>query len=116
MEVILTNIFSLWSIGKFMNEKEASCFNIQQLCSNYLSYYYGNSFYYSLFHIQMMRKLYQYFPIYMDVMNQIHWNSYLILLGLPSKECYFYYSLLLFCGDNISELNCLIQSGLYFRI
>lgn len=111
-----TNIFSLWSIGKFLKEKENSCFNIHQLCSNYLSYYYGNSAFFSLFHIQMMKRLYLFFPIYIDSMNKIQWKSYLILLSLPIKECHFYYSLLLFCGDNLYELNRLIQSNLYLRI
>ena len=110
------SILYLWNIGKFLIEKEKTCFNIHQVCSNFLSYYYGNSSFYSLFYIQMMKKLYCYFPIYMDPMNRIDWSSYLELLKLPYKECYFYYGILLFCGDDLGELKQLIHSNIYLRI
>ena len=90
--------------------------NTHQLCSKFLSYYYGDSSYYSLFQIQSMKKLYIYFPIFLDCMNLIGWNSYLELLKLSIQECYFYYSLLLFCGDDLLGLRQLIKSNLYIRI
>ncbi len=71
---------------------------------------------FSLHHIIMMRKLYLYFPMYLDSMSKINWNSYLELLMLKKKECYFYYNLLLFCGDDSLELKKLIHSNLYCRI
>ncbi|MBR3211369.1 MAG: hypothetical protein IKF71_05495 [Bacilli bacterium] len=114
--MIFVSIFSLWLIGRFLKEKESSCGNIHQVCSNYLSYYYGNSFCYSLSQIRKMKQFYLYFPIFIECMNQIRWSSYLELLKLPSKECYFYYSLLLFCGDDLLELKRLIYSDLYMRI
>lgn len=85
-------------------------------CSSFLSYYFGNSFMFSLHHIIMMQRLYLYFPIYLESMNRINWASYLELLMLKRKECYFYYNLLLFCGDNSVELKNLIKSDLYCRI
>ena len=112
----IINISSLWNIGRFMDKKGCTCSNIHQVCSNFLSYYYGNSSYFSLFHIQMMKKLYDYFPIFLDKMNLIEWSSYIEILKLSQKECYFYYKLLLFCGDDLVELKKLIQSNLFLRV
>ena len=91
-------------------------YQVCNTCSRFLSYYYGNSHQYSLFHIQMMKKFYSYFPIYLNQMNGIHWDSYLELLKLNPTECYFYYHILLFCGDDLMELKNLIQSNLFIRI
>lgn len=113
---MLISILSLWTVGKFLNEKKQSCLNVQQSCSQFLSYYYGNSSYYSLSQIHTMKKLYLYFPIYIACMSQIGWSSYLELLKLPPKECYFYYMILLFCGDDLWELKRLIHSNIYIRI
>lgn len=110
------NILSFWKVGKFVEEKMDSCFNPHEKCSNFLSYYYGNSNRYSLNHILMMKKLYSYFPIYINCMDEVCWDSYLELLKLNPEECYFYYRILLFCGDNSLELKRMIQSNLYFRI
>ena len=110
------DVFSFWKIGKFIQGKKYSCFNIHITCSNYLSYYYGNSHRFSLFHIQMMEKLYSYFPIFSERMREIRWDSYLELLSLKPKECYFYYHILLFCGDDFDELKQLIRTNLYSRI
>ena len=114
--VIIIDVYSLWNIGRFMIEKKDNCVNVHNLCSNFLSYYYGNSHTYSLFHIQMMEKFYSYFPIFLDSMKKICWKSYLELLKLNPKECYFYYGILLFCGDNYQEIKNLIDSCLYSRI
>ena len=99
-----------------MINKKKSCLNIHSTCSNFLSYYYGNSNSFSLFHIQMMEKFYKYFPIYIDSMSHINWNSYLELLQLGREECYFYYSILVFCGDDLLEMRKLINSNIYSRI
>ena len=64
----------------------------------------------------MMRRFYLYFPIFLDVMKKIHWKSYLELIQLNRLECYFYYSISLFCGDDYLELKKLIDSKLYSRI
>ncbi|MBP5679121.1 MAG: hypothetical protein J6X28_04765 [Bacilli bacterium] len=112
----MIDIFSFWKVGKFLREKEGSCSNIQRACSCFLSYYYGNSYQFSLLHIHMMKKLYSYFPVFLDPMQYIHWNSYLELLKLDPEECYFYYHILLFCGDNYDELKNLIQNKIYLRI
>ena len=105
----IIDVYSLWNVGRFMIEKKDNCNNVHNLCSNFLSYYYGNSHTYSLFHIQMMERLYSYFPIYC-------WNSYIELLKLNPKECYFYFGILLFCGDNYNEIKNLIDSNLFSRI
>ncbi len=110
------NVLSLWNIGKFIRDNYYSCMNVHISCSKYLSYYYGNSYFYSLFYIRMMEKLYLYFPIYLDQMSLIKWDSYLELLKLNRKECYFYYHILLFCGDDLNELKKMIYSNLYLRI
>lgn len=110
------DVFSAWKVGKFVKENILSCENIHKSCSQFFSYYYGNSNRFSLFYIQMMEKFYSYFPIYINCMDKIRWRSYLELLKLEREECYFYYQLLLFCGDNYKELKNLIQSNLFVRI
>ena len=110
------NIAFFWKLGKFLYEKGPNCTNIYLRCSNYLSYYYGNSYRYNLFNISNISKFYTYFPIYLDSMSKISWNSYLELLKLDLKECYFYYYIIHFCGDDCIELKKLIQMNLYSRI
>lgn len=110
------NLLSLWKTGKFIQEKKKSCMRVYQTCSLFFSYYYGNSSQFSLFSIQMMEKFYTYFPIFFQQMNQISWKSYLEILSLPREECYFYYHLLLFCGDDLLELRKNILTNLYSRI
>lgn len=105
-----------WRVGRIIFNAKNSCSNIHLKCSDYLSYYYGDSISYSLDKINLMRKLYLYFPIYLNCMNKINWNSYLEMLKLKKDECYFYYSILLFCGDNSEELKNLIDSKIYQRI
>ena len=112
----IIDVFSLWNVGRFMIEKRDNTYNVHSICSNFLSYYYGNSHTYSLFHIQMMERLYSYFPIFLDSMRKICWNSYIELLKLNKSECYFYYGILLFCGDNHKDIKDLIESNLYSRI
>lgn len=99
-----------------MFNKRNSCLNIHLKCSDFLSYYFGNSVNYSLVNINLMRKLYIYFPIYLNCMNKINWESYLEMLRLEKKECYFYYNILLFCGDDSEELRNLINSKVFQRI
>ena len=110
------NIFHLWSIGRFIRKKYNYCINIHRSCSKFLSYYYGNSNFYSLFYILMMERFYLYFPIYLKQMDKIKWDSYLELLKLKREECYFYYHILLFCGDDLLELRKMINSNIFFRI
>lgn len=112
----MTDILYYWKIGRFMFNAKDSCINIHAKCSDYLSYYYGNSINYSLVNINLIRKLYLYFPIYLDCMDKINWDSYLEMLKLDKKRCYFYYNILLFCGDNSTELKKLINNNLYERI
>ena len=38
------------------------------------------------------------------------------MLKLGRYECYFYYNLLLFCGDDYDELKNLIDNRIYDRI
>lgn len=38
------------------------------------------------------------------------------MLKLGKKECYFYYNLLLFCGDDYDGLKNLIDNNIYERI
>lgn len=105
-----------WRVGKILFDGKDSCRNIHIKCSDYLSYYYGDSINYSLNNINLMSKLYLYFPIYLNCMNKIRWRSYLEMLKLGRYECYFYYNLLLFCGDDYDELKNLIDNRIYDRI
>lgn len=111
-----SNILFYWKIGRFIYNNKDACQNSSSKCSNYLSYYFGDSYKYSLDKINLMKRLYLYFPMYLDCMNNINWNSYLELLKLSKKECYFYYNISLFCGDDYDELKNLIQSNVYSRI
>lgn len=106
-----------WKVGKFTVEKSYCCDNIISKCSRYLSYYFGNSTMFSCGNIIFMRKFYRYFPIFLDEMNKLSWDSYLELLKLKNqKACYFYFNLSLFCNYDFEDLKLLIDSNLYFRI
>lgn len=106
-----------WKVGKFTVEKRFLCENIVKRCSSYLAYYFGNSSMFSYENIIFMKKFYLYFPIFIDVMNDLDWNSYIELLSLNDKKmCYFYYNLSLFCKFNYDDLKRVIDNEIYFRI
>lgn len=98
-------------------EKDFYCENIISKCSRYLSYYFGNSTMFSCDNVIFMRKFYRYFPIFLERMYSLDWNSYLELLKLKNKKaCYFYFNLALFCNYNLDELKLAIKNEMYYRI
>lgn len=106
-----------WKVGKLTVEKNSCCENIVSRCSRYLSYYFGNSTMFSCDNIIFMRKFYRYFPIFLDKMNALDWDSYLELLKLKNKKaCYFYFNLSLFCNYNFNDLKLAIENDTYYRI
>lgn len=110
-------LFFFWRIGKFLVEKKYSCNNIVLKSSNFLSYYYGSSTMFSYENVIFMRKFYLYFPIFLESMNQLEWDSYLELMKLKNRNmCYFYYRVALFCGFCCRDLKCVIDSNIFCRI
>lgn len=64
-----------------------------------------------------MRKFYLYFPIYLDRMVELSWDSYVELMKLNNKKiCYFYYNLAIFCKFEKEEIRNAIDSQIYYRI
>ncbi len=112
----MININYYWKIGKFIFDKNNKCLNITIKCSEFLSYYYGNSSLFSLKNMKYIKKIYLYFPIYDYHMEYIDWNCYKVLLNLNKCECYFYYYIVLFCNSNLFELTDMINNQIYFRI
>ena len=110
------HISFFWRLGEFLCKRNYRYEDICRQCSKYLSYYYGNSYRYSLSNIHRIRKFYSYFPIYFESMSSISWDSYLLLLDLCPRECYFYFHILCFCGDDFAELKRIVQSDIYNRI
>ena len=83
-----------WKVGKFTVEKKYMCENII-----------------------FMKKFYLYFPIFIDNMNDLDWDSYRELLKLNNKKvCYFYYYLSLFCNFKYTDLRSVIENKIYYRI
>lgn len=98
-------------------EKRFNCENIINKCSQYFSCYFGNSTMFSYDNIVYMRKFYRYFPIYLDKMGELEWESYLELLKLKNrKACYFYFNLSLFFGYDYESLKNVVDEQIYFRI
>ncbi len=112
-----TKLKFFWKIGKFTVDKSVYCENIISKCSRYFSYYFGNSTMFSYDNIIFMRKFYRYFPIYLEKMNDLDWDSYLELLKLKNKRaCYFYFNLSLFCKYSFDDLKLVIENDIYDRI
>lgn len=110
-------LYFFWKVGKFINEKDFLCENIVFKCSSFLSYYFGNSTVFSMENIIFMRKFYLYFPIYIDKMNNLEWDSYLMLMKIKNRNiCYFYYNLSMFCNFDSCQLKNIISSDIYSRI
>ncbi len=106
-----------WKVGKFTVEKKYMCENITKKCSSYLAYYFGNSSMFSYENIIFMKKFYLYFPIFIDNMNDLDWDSYRELLKLNNKKvCYFYFYLSLFCNFKYTDLRSVIENKIYYRI
>ena len=106
----------LWKIGRFIYKNQNKCLNITSKCSLFLSYYYGNSFLFSNENIFLFKKLYLYFPVYIDKMNSLKWDFYRELLQLKRNECYFYYRIVLFCNSELIDIKSMINNDIYYRI
>jgi len=114
---IRNQLLFFWKVGKFLVEKRYCCNNVVLKSSNFLSYYFGNSKVFSYENVIFMRKFYLYFPIFLDSMYQLDWDSYLILMKLKNRNmCYFYYQLALFCDFCYYDLKCAIDSNIFYRI
>lgn len=116
LEVKEIKILFLWKIGRFINFYDKKTDNIVMMVSNYLSYYYGNSYKFSLSNVNLMKKLYMYFPIYTTFIEKLDWNLLKKILILNKKECYFYFRIVLLCHSKPYELERLINTNIYFRI
>ena len=85
--------------------------------SNYYSYKYGNSNLFGIDNIVSMKCLYKCFPIYIDRMNELDWNSYKLLVRVNNKdERMFYYYVALFFKYSYCDIYELINNDYYKRI
>ena len=111
------NINFYWIVGKFINSNKNKCLNIIEKVSDYLSYYYGDSYNYSYQNIIYMKKMYLYFPIYDKRFEKLSWKYYIELFKLNNKEIlYFYFKISLFCNLDFFDFKNMITSQIYFRI
>ena len=107
----------LWQIGKNVYEKKDSCLNVIEKYSIYLSYFYGNSYFFTRENIHFMKKFYLSFPIYYDKLNDISWNQYRLLLFVNNKEerYFYFYLILLFKSDYLETLE-FVNNNYFYRI
>ena len=113
--IILKNrLFLFWNIGKNACGKQNMYENINKKLSIYYSYLFGNTSNFSRRNINYMRKFYYVFPIYYNILDNLTWNHYCMLLDLTDKESlYFYFKISLFCRSSVSELKYLIDNDYY---
>lgn len=106
-----------WNIGKEVFETQKYFDNATDKYSNYFQYKFGMSECFSRENVNLMKKLYLYFPIFNDNLLKLEWGHYLVLLKISDrKRRMFYYNLTLFCCGTIGELNNIINNCLYERI
>jgi hypothetical protein len=105
-----------WLVGKFVYLNKYRTTNIIKKCSEYLSYYFGDSYSFSYDKVLTMRKLFLYFPIYNHNLEKIDWNYYLELLKLNKDISYFYYRVCLFCELDFNSFKSMINTNMYYRI
>ena len=114
---IIYKIYFLWLIGKFVYNKNDCCENIIKKCSDFLSYYFGDSYSFSYDNILFMRKFYLYFPIYLEKYENIPWNYYVALLKINNEEITkLYLNICLFCNFDYNSLKRMIDGNLYLII
>ena len=113
---INNSIYLYWNIGRRICEKNKYQ-NIIEKYSNYLSYYYGNSYFFTRENIHYMKRFYLDFPIYYDKLCSISWEQYRLLLKIrDKKERFFYYRLSLLFKSDYKDTLEFIDNKYYFRI
>lgn len=114
---IIYKINFFWLIGKFVYDKRNYSDNIIEKCSNYLSYYFGDSYSFSYNNILHMRKFYLFFPVYLNKFENISWDYYVDLLKLNNQDiAKFYLKICLFCDMDYSNFKKMINDNIYFSI
>ena len=117
MYKIKINLYYLWKIGKSIYYKKNKCENVLERYSTYLSYYFGNSSFFTRDNVYFMEKFYLNFPIYYSKLDNISWEQYILLLKINNrKERFFYFYLSLFFNSDITETKDFINNNYYFRI
>ena len=111
------DIFYYWKIGKLLCSLEKSCFNIHEKFSNYFSYYYGDSFFYTRENLYLMERFYLSFPIFYDSLSLLSWNQYRILFQIHDREeMFFYFRLSIFFHSDEKETLDFIDNRYFLRI
>ena len=117
MNLIKNRLYLFWKIGKIACEKQKYYDNVVEKLSDYYSYYFGDSNYFTRESIHMMKKFYINFPIYYKELNNISWNQYRLLLSLSNKnEMYFYFRISLLFFSDYQETLDFINNNYYVRI
>ena len=116
-DLLNTDIFYYWKIGKLLYTLENSSFNIHEKFSNYFSYYYGRSSFYTRENMYLMKRFYLNFPIFYDALNSLSWNQYRLLFQIKDKqEMYFYFRLSLYFHSDLIETSLFIHNNYFLRI
>jgi hypothetical protein len=114
---INNQLFLFWNIGKFVYEKQKLYDNVIAKVSDFLSYYFGTSKFFTRQDIRYMKLFYLNFPIYYKDLEKIQWNQYKILLNVSDKEeRYFYFRISILFNNNYSETLNLINNNLFLRV
>lgn len=116
---IITNnrLVLFWKIGKIVFEQQNVVENATDKYSVYFQYRYGMTECFSRKNINLMKRLYVYFPILTEQLLSLNWEYYLELLKFNScSKRMFYYQIALFSGCSIQELRYLIDHSFYERI
>jgi len=114
---ITSKINFYWLVGKFVFTKKNCCLNVVQKCSDFLSYYFGESNSFSYVNVLFMKKFYLYFPIYNKIFGKLTWDYYLELLKINNKKiAYFYFRVCVFCSLSLSDLKNMLSCDIYHRI
>ena len=110
-------ILLFWNIGKRVYEYQDTCHNIVERCSNFCSYYYGNSIQFSRENIHLMKRFYMNYPIYTSYLENFSWEQYQLFLKIKDKkERQFYYYLSHFFHSTYEETLSFIHNHYYERI
>ena len=117
MYKIKKDLYYIWRIGRSIHNKKNKYNNIIQKYSTYLSYYFGNSYFFTIDNIYLMEMFYLNFPIYYSKLNSISWEQYKLLLRIKNKkERFFYFYLSLFFDSDFNETKEFIVNNYFFRI
>lgn len=109
-----SRLFLFWNIGKSVYMKQKYYENVYEKYSDFYSYFYGITNYFTRENIRYMKKFYCMFPMYYDSLNKLSWDHYKTLLTINSKsELFFYYRICLFCNSSLDELIYLVSNNFY---